>query len=113
VALVGNTLFVANSGDTYAPPFAALLGFTGADALTLGQTPSILSDPVESRLVFAIDLEYAGGALFVAERNTFARGGNIHVFRNAVTIQSDQAADLVLPGLSDIVEPVSMTTVER
>jgi len=111
--VVNNILFVADANWS-SSDFAGVLGFTPADALTIGQVPSIVLDPVESGVRASLALGYAGGALFVAENNFWlASGGDVHIFHNAAAIQSGQASDIVLPAYQDLISPQAISVLER
>lgn len=112
--LVNNILFVADANLTGASDFAGVLGFTPADALTIGQVPSIVLDPVQSGVRASQALGYAGGALFVAENDFWlASGADVEIFYNAAAIQSGQAGDIVLPAYLNFIRPASIAVQER
>jgi hypothetical protein len=111
--VVNNILFVADANWS-SSDYAGVLGFTPADALTIGQVPSIVLDPVQSGVRASRALGYAGGALFVAENNFWlASGGDVEIFHNAAAIQSGQAADIVLPTYLNFISPEAIAVLER
>ena len=113
VEVIGNILFVANRNTFGLSQFAGVLGFSPADGLTNGQAPSILLDPVQSRVGGGQELASAAGALFVSDLDIATRTtGEVHIFHNAGSLQSNRPPDITLPPLVDVSRPISLSAVE-
>jgi hypothetical protein len=111
--LVGNTLYVANRNTWGLSKFAGALGFGPADAIVTGQSPSVILDPLQSGVFGGQELATAGGALFVADLDPYGRStGSVHIFHNAATLQSNQAAQIVLRAFTSITRPISISVAE-
>jgi hypothetical protein len=109
-----STLWLANATDllTGRP---GLLGFSVASPLASAQTASI-EIGAASNVYAGRALAHAANSLFVADAHgipgTLALA-QIHVFRPADAIQSDQAPSFTLSDFADFLNPVSIVAVER
>jgi hypothetical protein len=109
--LVDNTLFVTNAWALVTEE--GVVGFSPADALVNGQSPSIILDAAQSGIGTSSELAYAGGGLFANEIDPVFPVGDVHIFHSAATLQSAQAADIVLPGFKDFMVPTAIAVHEQ
>jgi len=116
VLLIGNALYVANAQFlgfwTYK---FGVLGFSSASALVDGQLTSVHLERLQSGVAGAIEIRYAGNALFVADRELILPGfvGQVHVFQQATALTTGQTPSFRLNDPADIVTPTAIDVIER
>jgi hypothetical protein len=115
MALVNNTLLVANRNACNFLSIAGVLGFSPADALTTGQSASITldTDLAGSGLQGPGELRVAAGALFMNNLAPYGDTGDVRIYYSATGLTSGQAADVILPTGKDFVEPITIDVIER